>query len=185
MTPWLYALSLAGALQQRVSQPPLVSMDVSESLDQVTSEVVEFYTKENPDDHQDDQEIALFVMGFWNEASGVVSSVPLESVCIVVTSGSIFVSKIHYLKTPKGSTKVGAAQYEPVACQRISNITAVHLCKNSRSARLTFLDEDRGTEMLWTVATKTVASLYTFLNTIRAPWEELFGVEMPLALMAE
>ncbi|KAH9368872.1 hypothetical protein HPB48_004371 [Haemaphysalis longicornis] len=176
---------LTGALQQRVSQPPLVSMDVSESLDQVTSEVVEFYTKENPDDHQDDQEIALFVMGFWNEASGVVSSVPLESVCIVVTSGSIFVSKIHYLKTPKGSTKVGAAQYEPVACQRISNITAVHLCKNSRSARLTFLDEDRGTEMLWTVATKTVASLYTFLNTIRAPWEELFGVEMPLALMAE
>lgn len=176
---------LTGALQQRVSQPPLVSMDVSESLDQVTSEVVEFYTKENPDDHQDDQEIALFVMGFWNEASGVVSSVPLESVCIVVTSGSIFVSKIHYLKTPKGSTKVGATQYEPVACQRISNITAVHLCKNSRSARLTFLDEDRGTEMLWTVATKTVASLYTFLNTIRAPWEELFGVEMPLALMAE
>lgn len=176
---------LTGALQQRVSQPPLVSMDVSDGLAQVTTEVIQFYTKENLDDHQDDQEIALFVMGYWNVTSGAVSSVPLESVCIVVTSGSIFISRIHYLKTPKGSTKVGAAQYEPVACQRISNITAVHLCKSSLSARLTFLDEDRGTETLWTVATKTVTSLYSFLNTIRTPWEELFGVEMPLDLVAE
>lgn len=176
---------LTGALQQRVSQPPVVSMDVSEGLAQVTSEVIKFYTKKNPDDHQDDQEVALFVMGFWNETSGAASSVPLESVCIVVTSGSIFISKVHYLKAPKGSTKVGVAQYKPMACQRISNITAVHLGKTARSSRLTFLDEDRGTEMVWTVATKTVASLYSFLNTIRTPWEELFGVEMPLALMAE
>lgn len=176
---------LTGALQQRVSQPPVVSMDISDGLAQVTSEVIKFYTKENLDDHHDDREVALFVMGFWNETSGAVSSVPLESVCIVVTSGSIFISKIHYLKAPKGSTKVGTAQYEPVACQRISNITSVHLCKNARSARLTFLDEDRGTETLWTVATKTVASLYSFLNTLRTPWEELFGVEMPLSLLAE
>uniref|UniRef100_A0A131XAB7 Serine/threonine-protein kinase 11-interacting protein n=1 Tax=Hyalomma excavatum TaxID=257692 RepID=A0A131XAB7_9ACAR len=176
---------LTGALQEKMPEPPSVVMDVSESLEQVMEEVIKCCSGNFSDDGGEQQEVSLFVMGFWSGHSDVVSSAALKPVCIVVTQDSTYICKAHFLKTPKGSTKAGTMRYESLACQRISNITAVHLYKNAKCAKLTFLDEDNGTEMQWTIATKTVASLHSFLSTLRTPWEELFGVEMPLDIVAE
>ncbi|XP_077483533.1 serine/threonine-protein kinase 11-interacting protein isoform X1 [Amblyomma americanum] len=175
---------LTGVLQEKMVEPPSVVTDVSESLAQVVKEVIRPCLEEDPDG-SDEQEVALFILGFWSEQSDGASSLQQKPVYIVITKDSTFIGKVSYLKTPKGSAKAGIVRYEPLVCQKISNITAVHLCKNNRIARLTFLDEDTGTEMQWTVATKTVASMRSFLNTLRTPWEELFGVEMPLELVAE
>lgn len=177
---------LTGALQERMSEPPSVVMDVSESLAQVAKEVIKCCSENFSDDSgQQQEEVSLFVMGFWSEHADGASPAALKPVCIVVTQDSTYICKAHFMKTPKGSTKACTMRYEPLACQRISNITAVHLYKNAKSAKLTFLDEDTGTEMQWTIATKTVASLHSILSTLRTPWEELFGVEMPLDIIAE
>ncbi|XP_075549713.1 serine/threonine-protein kinase 11-interacting protein isoform X1 [Dermacentor variabilis] len=176
---------LTGVLQERMAEPPTVVMDVSESLAQVMNQVIKHSSEDLPDDCGEQQEVSLFVMGFWSEHSDAASPAAMKSVCIVVTEDSTYISKSHYMKTPKGSTKACIIQYEPLACQRISNVTAAHLYKNAKSVKLTFLDEDTGTEMQWTIATKTVASLHSFLSTLRTPWEELFGVEMPLDIVAE
>lgn len=176
---------LTGVLQEKMPEPPTVVMDVSESLAQVMNQVIKRSSEDLPDDCSEQQEVSLFVMGFWSEHSDAASPAALKPVCIVITQDSTYISKAHYMKTPKGSTKACIVQYEPLACQRISNITAAHLYKNAKSVKLTFLDEDTGTEMQWTIATKTVTSLHSFLSTLRTPWEELFGVEMPLDIVAE
>lgn len=174
-----------GVLQEKMAEPPSVVTDVSESLAQVVNEVVRPCSEEEDPDGSDEQEVMLFILGFWSELSDGASSLLQKSVCIVITKDSTFIAKVSYLKTPKGSAKAGVVRYEPLMCQKISNITALHLCKGNRVVRLTFLDEDAGTEMQWIVSTKTVASMRSFLNTLRTPWEELFGVEMPLDLLAE
>lgn len=176
---------LTGVLQEKMSEPPTVVTDVSESLAQVVNEVVRPCSEEEDQNGSEKQEVMLFILGFWSELSDGASSLPQKSVCVIITKDSTFIAKVSYLKTPKGSTKAGIIRYVPLMCQKISNITALHLCKGNRIARLTFLDEDTGEEMQWIVATKTVASMRSFLNTLRTPWEELFGVEMPLDLLAE
>ncbi|KAL1487370.1 hypothetical protein MTO96_030983 [Rhipicephalus appendiculatus] len=179
-------LCLTGVLQERLPEPPSVVMDVSESLAQVVKEVIKCCSEKFSDDSgEQQQEVSLFVMGFWSEHADVAPPFALKPVCIIITQDSTYICKAHFMKTPKGSTKACTMQYEPLACQRISNITAVHLYKNAKRTKLTFLDEDTGTEMQWTIATKTVASLHSILSTLRTPWEELFGVEMPLDIVAE
>ncbi|XP_029846504.2 serine/threonine-protein kinase 11-interacting protein isoform X3 [Ixodes scapularis] len=171
-----------GVLQQRVPNPPLVEMDVSESLAQLEREVVSRPEGRRSPPGAGEDEVVLYVLGFWDrDAAG---SVHPESVALVVTRCDIHVSRVHYLKSPKGAIKCGMVRYEPLIDQKISNLTAVHLHEDARRARLTFLDEDRGTESAWTVATETKASLHSLLNSLRTPWEELFGIEMPLALLA-
>lgn len=176
---------LTGVLQERMAEPPSVVMDVSESLAQVAKEVMKCCSENFSDESGEQQEVSLFVMGFWSEHADIASQAALKPVCIVITQDSIYICKANFMKTPKGSTKACIMRYESLACQRISNITAVHLYKNAKSAKFTFLDEDTGTEMQWTIATRTVASLHSILSTLRTPWEELFGVEMPLDIVAE
>ncbi|CAN8014702.1 unnamed protein product [Ixodes persulcatus] len=173
-----------GILQQRVPNPPLVEMDVSESLAQLEREVVSRPEGRRSPLGTGEDEVVLYVLGFWDRDADTAGSVHPESVALVVTRCDIHVSRVHYLKSPKGAVKCGLVRYQPLIDQKISNLTAVHLHEDARRARLTFLDEDRGTESAWTVATETKASLHSLLNSLRTPWEELFGIEMPLALLA-
>lgn len=173
-----------GSLQRRMPSPPLVEMDVSESLAQLVREVIGHPEgQHSPLDFGED-EVVLYVLGFWDRDTDTAASAHPKSVALVVTRSDIHISRVHYLKTPKGSVKYGLVRYEPLIHQKISNLTAVHLHKDAKTAKLTFLDEDKGTETAWTATMETKASLHSLLNSLRTPWEELFGIEMPLAPLA-
>ncbi len=59
------------------------------------------------------------------------------------------------------------------------------LYQRSRSElRIHFLDEQTNEESSWHVTMETEDALLSLVNTIKAPWEEQFGVELQVNILA-
>uniref|UniRef100_A0A2R5LL16 Serine/threonine-protein kinase 11-interacting protein n=1 Tax=Ornithodoros turicata TaxID=34597 RepID=A0A2R5LL16_9ACAR len=174
-----------GRLEDVVKTMPKMETTVNESLAQLAKEVLPFGdTLSSACDIGREGEVVLYIMVFWCPDKGPKNTPVMEPVSLVVTKSDICLARENYIKDVKVHSRF-RTQYKFLSAQRISNLTAMHLHEDLVTVTLTFLDEDAdGVETKWIVRTATKASLHTFLNTLRVPWEELFGIEMPLIFMS-
>ncbi|XP_054712568.1 serine/threonine-protein kinase 11-interacting protein-like isoform X2 [Uloborus diversus] len=109
-------------------------------------------------------------------------------VCIVVTHESIFLTKIIYKKQDfNGSLNdLSVYEYTDVNSQNISDLISLKVHQDFQTLEISFLDESSTTEKDtyrgWILKMQTKSSLFSLVSVLKGPWEEIFGISLPLNL---
>ncbi|XP_035221627.1 uncharacterized protein LOC118194575 isoform X2 [Stegodyphus dumicola] len=126
-------------------------------------------------------EILLHLFAYWKKESD------LQPICIVVTHCDIFALKVLYMKQDSCLNLQGTSVYcyTDVDHQKISDLMSLKLNTDLRSLEITFLNESSGIESDWKIEMQSKSALFSFINAIKNPWEEVFGITLPLTLTEE
>lgn len=102
-----------------------------------------------------------------------------QQVAVVLTENSLSLAEVQYFLQNEKSD----IHFVLMDKQQISNLTSMHISKNMRTISFHFLDEDYNAESYWVLETQSKSSLASLLTSLRRPWENIFGIQLQLAIV--
>ncbi|XP_071788592.1 serine/threonine-protein kinase 11-interacting protein-like isoform X2 [Asterias amurensis] len=131
-----------------------------------------------------DTELSLYLLAYCKTINEVTKgmAIHLAPISILVTSNDLYLAEENHfwpLRQTKTKGLAKMTQFSLKEHQKITDVIEVELYEDS-STDLTigFLKEDDVEQSHWHLQTENASSLIQLLNSIKRPWQEMFGVEL-------